>query len=116
MIKSRIDLVKHQRDNRATDGGVLVNGKWFSTSANSRSSYISIASSGQADDTIIAPDWRTMEPGVTVKMTPALAKEILAAIVNMQVDNDKNCRDLISKIDHDDFNPLSGWVKAFWER
>lgn len=116
-MKSRIDFLKEQRDRRIYDGGVQVDGLWFPTHKDARATYTTIVAMGD-DDYVVAPDWRTMESGVTIIMTPKLAKAIISAMIKNQVELDKNYRALIAGLEEDGnpFNPMDGWTKAFWER
>lgn len=115
-MKSRIDFLKDQRDRRNYDGGVQVDGLWFPTTKDARATYTTIVAMGEDEDYVVAPDWRTMEAGVTTTMTPKLAKAIISAAIQNQVDLDKNYRRLLAKVEEEPFNPMDGWTKAFWER
>ena len=80
-IRSRIwDAIKTHRDRIRFEGGVLVAGLWFLTTAQATSEYSALVllGAGLPGATILRADWRTMDDTL-VDMTPDLARQILAA-------------------------------------
>lgn len=75
--------IKAERDARRYEGGVQVDGRWFLSTRDAQAEYTSISTiardSDVPADTVMREAWRTMAAGVTVAMTPALARQILAA-------------------------------------
>jgi len=75
------DRIKAKRDAVRFDGGVLLGGHWFLSTQQATLEYttlIAIAGSlGLPDTYVMRQAWRTMAAGVTVDMTPGLAKQIL---------------------------------------
>lgn len=68
--------IQTERDHRTYTGGYKVSNKWFHSDANSRSQQLALSLQG---DTLPKDlQWKTMD-GSFVVMTPALARQILAA-------------------------------------
>lgn len=72
------EKIKIKRDSLRFNGGVKVGDNWFLSSQSAAIEYNSILNLGVSNSTVIRPNWRTMN-GAAVSMTPALAKQIIAA-------------------------------------
>ena len=74
------EKIKAKRDRLRFDGGVLVGGHWFLTTAQATSEYNSLVLIGASlpDHSVLRADWRTMDDTL-VDMTPSLARSIIAA-------------------------------------
>lgn len=77
------DEIRALRDRKRFDGGVKVNGLWFLSTNQAVIEYTTLLTIAQSmnapDGYVLRERWRTMEKGSTVDMTPALARQILAA-------------------------------------
>jgi len=81
--KSQWNLIVTKRDNLRLEGGVKVGTNWFKSTDRAVTEYNSLINIATASSlpgtTVMRSGWRTMVEGVTVDMTPDLAKQILAA-------------------------------------
>jgi hypothetical protein len=117
----RWNAIKAERDRRRTNGGVKVGNYWFKSDDRAVGEYtalnaISVGLSGTA---VLRAGWRTMEPSVTVDMTPNLVKQILAAgfaavaAIDDAAQAHKTAMDACSDPATYDFS--AGWPPAFGE-
>lgn len=79
-ISAKWQAIKAKRDSLRFDGGVLVQGHWFLTTAIAQNEYNSLFLLGVnlPASAVLRANWRTMS-GATVDMTVGLVSEILSA-------------------------------------
>lgn len=82
-IDSITERIKAERDRRRYEGGVKVGSHWFKSGRDQAIEYSNLAAmaqfAGLPDSAVLRQGWRTMADGVTVDMTPLLAKQIVLA-------------------------------------